>query len=88
MSFSPDGQRIVTGSYDQTAKVWQAASPQQVDAWQQEEKVAKERLEVVRREWDAVVERDRALLAQDPGALRTMAYPCPDPLCGAGLELE
>ena len=26
MAFSPDGQRIGTGSWDQTAKVWEVAS--------------------------------------------------------------
>ena len=30
MAFSPDGQRIVTGSYDRTAKVWEAASGQEL----------------------------------------------------------
>ena len=29
VAFSPDGQRIVTGSYDQTAKVWEADSGQE-----------------------------------------------------------
>ena len=43
-AFSPDGQRIVTGSEDQTAKVWDAASPNQVAAWQAEEHAAEQRL--------------------------------------------
>ena len=30
VAFSPDGRRIVTGSYDQTAKVWEAASGKQL----------------------------------------------------------
>ena len=38
VAFSPDGLRIVTGSWDKTARVWQAATTNQVAAWQQEEK--------------------------------------------------
>jgi WD40 repeat protein len=30
VAFSPDGQRIVTGSFDQTAKVWEASSGKEV----------------------------------------------------------
>ena len=44
MAFSPDGQRIATGSHDNTAKVWEAATPEQVAAWQEEEQAAEQRL--------------------------------------------
>jgi len=37
VAFSPNGQRIATGSRDRTVKIWEAASPEQVTAWQKEE---------------------------------------------------
>jgi len=40
VTFSPQGQRIVTGSSDQTAKVWETARAGQVAAWQEEERTA------------------------------------------------
>jgi eukaryotic-like serine/threonine-protein kinase len=40
VGFSRDGHRIVSGSVDNTAIVWEAARPEQVAAWQQEERAA------------------------------------------------
>jgi eukaryotic-like serine/threonine-protein kinase len=69
-AFSPDGQRIVTGSEDQTAKVSEAATAHQVAAWQHEEKAAAERLAILWREQAAVAAHERALRAQDAGAIK------------------
>ena len=44
VALSPDGQRIVTGSSDRTAQVWEAATPVQVARWQAEEQAAAERM--------------------------------------------
>ena len=36
VAFSRNGQRIATGSRDRTVKIWEAATPQQVTAWNNE----------------------------------------------------
>jgi WD40 repeat protein len=48
VAFSTDGRRIVTGSYDGTAKVWEAATAKQVAAWQEEQLAADQRVAALR----------------------------------------
>ncbi len=79
VAFSPDGQRIVTGSGDQTAKVWEAATAEQVAVRLREEEAANERLAVLEREEAAAAETDRALRAQDPGAIKQWLVLAPIP---------
>jgi WD40 repeat protein len=46
LAFSPDGWRIITGSADHTARMWEAATDQEVAAWQAAERVADQQLTV------------------------------------------
>jgi WD40 repeat protein len=67
VAFSPDGHRIGVGSDDGTAKVWAAATPEQVAAWQREERAAAEHL--------ATLKRDRK--AEQEGQKRDCSWiPC------------
>jgi hypothetical protein len=70
VAFSQDGRRIVTGSEDGTARVWAAASVAQADSWRQEEQESAERLTAQEREQAETEARDRALCAQDEGAIK------------------
>jgi WD40 repeat protein/serine/threonine protein kinase len=78
----PDGRRIVALSTEKgKVKTWEAATPQQVAAWRQEERLVDQRLEIARREQTAKDERarllreeraakTRAARAQDAGAIK------------------
>jgi predicted NACHT family NTPase len=78
--FSPDGRQIVTASYDGTAKVWTAATAQQVDGWRREEKAAAERVASLQQELSPADERERALRAREPGAIKQWLVLAPIPL--------
>jgi WD40 repeat protein/serine/threonine protein kinase len=70
VAFSPDGQRIVTVGEDSTATVWRAATTPEIGAWQEEETAAEEHLAVLLKERASADERERALRAQDEGAIK------------------
>ena len=65
VAVSPDGRRIVTGGNEGIAEVWEAARPEQVAAWQQEERAAAQSLDTSRREQAEEEERERIVRARD-----------------------
>jgi dipeptidyl aminopeptidase/acylaminoacyl peptidase len=78
-AFSPDGRRIATASSDRTAKVWEAASPEQVAGWRQEEQAfAQERA----REALAAAEWRRAPSPSMPGGIKQWLVLLPIPYEG------
>ena len=93
VAFSPDGRRIVTGSEDQTARVWLAAGAEQAAAWQAEERAAAQYLAGLQRERTAEEERQRLARAGDEGAIKRWLILAPIPLATnqtgpQGLDLE
>ena len=80
VAFSPDGTRLATAWFDtlawsevssnDTAKVWLAATPEQVDTWDKEEKAAAERSAREQQALKEAAEREVAERAQDPGAIK------------------
>jgi WD40 repeat protein len=70
IAFSPDGTRLASGSDDNTVRVWQAAKQQQIDSWDQEEKVTAERSARDQQALNVADEREAATRAQDPGAIK------------------
>jgi hypothetical protein len=63
-----------------------AATPQEVAAWKQEQKAETDRLEVLRRAQAPVDEHERALRAQDPGAIKDWLVLAPLPFADGSWE--
>ena len=87
LSFPRDGRRIITGSTDQTVRVWEAARPEQVAAWQEEERAAAQHLAA------AKAEQEREIIARARDSIKTWLVLAPINLAtgesGAqGLDIE
>ena len=88
VAFSPDGQRILTGSDDNTAKVWEAATPQQIARWEAEESEAAARLATFARESEPERSARRAafeMAQKERNQFRPEAIPSRDPQAGPDL---
>jgi hypothetical protein len=65
VAFSKDGRRIITGSLDRTARLWDAASTDQVAAWDEEERAAERSKQAfIRLREEQVAEQKRQRISQ------------------------
>jgi hypothetical protein len=78
VAFSLDGQRLMTASWDRTARVWVAATPKQVAAW-----LSQDALMTGLADRAAAQRAAREARAQDPGAIKEWLVLAPVPLHGA-----
>ena len=89
-AFSPDGQRIVTGSYDQTAKVWEAASGRELltlkghsaPIWSvafslDGQRIVTGSVDVTAKVWEAASGRELLTLKGHSAGIWSVAF-CPD----------
>jgi WD40 repeat protein/serine/threonine protein kinase len=101
IAFSSDGKRLASAwfetiswsevSSNDTAKIWLAATPEQVDAWDKEEKAAVESSARGQEALKAAIGRQAAERAQDPAAIKQWLVLAPIPFegpSGDGLAQE
>lgn len=70
VAFSPEGNRILTGTWNQMAEVWEVASTNQILTWRQEALEARKSQAALQNERVAAEARARLLRVQDPGTIR------------------
>jgi WD40 repeat protein len=75
VAVSPDGRRIAASSVDGTIEVWEGASPSQIAAWQEADRVAEARLVPVRARVRVQEELRRIGSLQRLAAQRSLRYP-------------
>jgi hypothetical protein len=91
--FSPDGQRVLTASDDQTAKIWRAARPEEVVGWKEEERADSQYMAALQQERNAEEERERIIQSRDEGAIKRWLILAPVPITSGqsgseGIETE
>jgi hypothetical protein len=70
VAFSPDGQWIVAACNDNSIGFWQAARPEQVSRWTEEERSAQQSLATLAQERATSRERERVLRSVNGGTLK------------------
>lgn len=77
---SPDGTQIAASTGSSVVSIWTAASAQDLEHWDEEERAAQQRLEQRQKVRDAALEARRAEQARDPGAIREWLLLLPIPI--------